>query len=152
MIPGFKFYFYPLLLGLKEKGALKVAEVGTFIADYFSLTKRDLSKLTKSGKIKCHQSRVYYCVSYCKKLGFIDKQADRKLIITSKGLQILQEKGNKLTLTDIRTMPEFMEYMLNSSKNKDVVIVKGHLNSNGKYVAPYCTHKDNLREDYENIV
>ena len=101
MIPLFKYYFYPFLSNLKERGSCRLYDLGNFIAQDLKMNQNDKVELTKGGKITKHQSRLNYCASYLKKMKLVETFSSGSYSITKRGEEVLEEFGNKLTLDDL---------------------------------------------------
>lgn len=69
--------------------------------------------------------------------------------ITSKGREVLQKYGEKLTLENLRELPEFIATQINV-ENIDVVYVKSHKRGN-KVIGPYICNKNLLKNKNPNI-
>lgn len=150
MIPPFKYYFYPFLSILKDKGQCRLYDLFGYIAKELNLTSDDIKELTKGGRTTKHHSRVNYCAAYLKKMGFVVADSPGAYRITDRGIQILNEFGIKLTLSDLRNLPEFLATQVNA-ENKDVVFVKPHITKSGKFVNAYICNKKQLRKQNPNI-
>lgn len=149
MIPAFKYYFYPFLYILKEKGSCRMFDISQSVADILKLTKDELQERTKGGRITKHSSRVYYCASYLKKMKLVESYSSGVYSITRRGEEVLNKYGEKLTLNELREIPEFMETRINS-KNEDIVYVKAHKRGK-KMINGYFCNKKLLRKKNPNI-
>lgn len=149
MIPLFKYYFYPFLSNLKERGSCRLYDLGNFIAQDLKMNQNDKVELTKGGKITKHQSRLNYCASYLKKMKLVETFSSGSYSITKRGEEVLEEFGNKLTLDDLRNLPEFLSTQI-SATNDDYVYVRAHTRG-GKIINPYIANKKNLKKKNPNI-
>ena len=136
MIPPFKLYFYPFLLCLSNGNEEKLITIAQFIANYYEISGKDLKEKTKAGSTSKHKSRVNFCATYLKRLGYVKSRPIGMYTITEKGLIVLEEKGDKLTRDDLRILPEYIDMQINKS-NPEMVYVKEHFNKKGKYVPSY---------------
>lgn len=75
MIQPFKYYFLPFLLSLKDKKTHKIIEISVFVGTFFNMSDEELSTLTKGGGVTKHNSRINYCASYLKRMGFVETKA-----------------------------------------------------------------------------
>lgn len=149
MVPPFKFYFYPFLNNLDKRGCCRLSDVANYIAKDIKLSKQDQQEMTRGGGVTKHLSRVNYCASYLKKMGLVESLSLGAYNITSRGKQILEEFGNKLTLNDLRNLPEFIATQVNES-NVDYVYIKPHMRGD-KLISAYFSKKDNVKSKNPNI-
>lgn len=70
-------------------------------------------------------------------------------IITKRGEEVLKEYGAKMTLSDLRNLPEFIATQINAT-NDDFVYVKPHIRG-GKKISAYVCNKKNLKSKNPNI-
>lgn len=149
MIPKFKFYFFPFLKNLSQRGNCRLYDLSRYIGIDLKLTEGDLKENTKSGRITKHSSRVNYCASYLKKMGLVETFSVGSYQITEKGEMVLQKYGERLTLDSLRELPEFIATQV-SSENIDLVYVKPHKRGS-KIIGPYVCNKKLLNEKNPNI-
>lgn len=149
MIPPFKFYFYPFLNILYQKGCCRLYDLSNYIANFLKLTREDRQELTKSGKVKKHTSRVNYCASYLKRMKLVESVSAGAYIITKRGEEVLKEYGAKMTLSDLRNLPEYIATQINAT-NDDFVYVKPHIRG-GKKISAYVCNKKSLKAKNPNI-
>lgn len=137
MIQPFKYYFFPFLLSLKDKKTHKIKEISEFVGVFFKMSNEELSTLTKGGGVTKHNSRINYCASYLKRMGFVETETKVLYSITSRGIQLLKTYGDTLTLDSIRVIPEYLELQKGKSKlDCNKILIAGHY-KNGKYIPPY---------------
>lgn len=149
MIPSFKYYFYPFLKNLEQRGACRLYDLGRSIATDLGLSPSDLKEPTKGGKNTKHHSRLNYCASYLKKMKLVDTVSSGLYTITSRGKDVLNEFGEDMTLDDLRNLPEFIATQINAT-NDDFVYVKPHIRS-GKKISAYVAHKSNFNSKNPNV-
>lgn len=149
MVPPFKYYFYPFLACLNEKGEVRLNVLTGLIAEYLELSSEDLRDLTKSGRVTKHYSRVNYCASYLKKMGLVSSSSPSLYVITQKGIELLNKFGKDLTLTSLRDLPEYISTQINAT-NRNVVYVKPHTR-NGRKINGYFCNINDLRKQNPNI-
>lgn len=150
MIPKFKEYFAPFLLILKDKGDCRLYDLAQYIAEYFNLTSKDLMDKTSSGKITKHLSRVNYCASYLKKMGYVENYSMGVYRVSPKGENLLKELGSHFTLDELRIRPEYISTQVGKN-NSETIYVKSHIRG-GKIINPYICKKKQLKKDNPNIV
>lgn len=149
MIPKFSLYFYPFLKNLDIRERCRLFDLCKYVGEDLQLTTADLNEYTKGGKVKRHISRMNYCASYLKKMGLVENFSMGSYRITEKGRKILEKFGDKLSLSQLRELPEFIATQINAY-NTDAVYVKPHIRG-GKYIAPYVCSKKHLKSKNANI-
>jgi restriction endonuclease Mrr len=90
-----------------------------------------------------------YCASYLKKMGLVETFSMGSYRITEKGRKVLEKYGDKLSLSQLRELPEFIATQINAY-NTDAVYIKPHYRG-GKYIAPYVCKKQSLNSKNVNI-
>ena len=150
MIPKFSFYFYPFLKNLDIRESCRLFDLCKYVGEDLQLTTSDLNEYTKGGKVKRHISRMNYCASYLKKMGLVENFSMGSYRITEKGRKILEKFGDKLSLSQLRELPEFIATQINAY-NTDAVYVKPHKRGH-KMIGPYICNKNLLRSKNPNIM
>lgn len=152
MIPPFKLYFYPFLQCLSDEEERKLSSIAEFIADYFDMDEEDVSELTKHGSNTKHMSRVNYCATYLKKVGFVRSSMVGRYEILPEGLKILKEKGKDLTRDDLKVLPSYRNMQTKNADGKKVFI-KSHYTKSGKFIPSYWSDIKNVRlSDREQVL
>ena len=149
MVPKFSSYFYPFLKNLYLRGSCRLFDLCRYVGEDLQLSSADLNECTKGGRVKKHISRMNYCASYLKRMELVENFSTGSYRITEKGRDILEKFGDKLSLSHLRELPEFIATQINAY-NTDAVYVKPHFRG-GKYIAPYVCSKKNLNSKNENI-
>lgn len=146
MIPPFSDYFYPFLLIVKKNKEIKLSSVASGIAAHFNLTGDDVKVRTQGGRTTKHESRVNYCASYLKKMGLVTSSGYGVYNITNQGIDVLNKFGRKLSFSDLKTLPGYINVIASRNKGKDVVLIEAHTR-NGSFVPPYFISKDKIGKD-----
>ena len=149
MIPKFKYYFFPFLNNLFQRGNCRLYDLSRYIGIDLHLSEKDLKECTKSGRITKRSSRVNYCASYLKKMGLVETFSIGSYKITNKGEDVLEKYGQNLTLDSLRELPEFVATQANL-ENTDLVYVKPHKRGS-KNIGPYICSKKLLNERNPNM-
>ena len=149
MIPKFSSYFFPFMRIIKEKETCSLSTLSKFISEDLHLSDFDLKEMTRGGSLTKHKSNLNYCVAYLKKMGLIERLKQGVYKITPRGIQVLDIYKDKLNLSTLRELPEYILTQYNP-KNKDMVIVKPHIKGN-KMVGAYLCHKDSLSKNNPNL-
>lgn len=145
MIPPFKYYFYPFLNNLEKRGTCRLYDLGKYIANDLNIARSDLFERTKSKRTTKHSSRLNYCASYLKKMKLVESTSTGVYVITSRGKEVLMKFGSKLSLDELRNLPEFIATQINTNKN-DYVYVKPHIRG-GRKINAYIIQRDKLKKD-----
>lgn len=140
MIPKFSSYFLPFMKSLYKNEICSLGALSKMVSDDLHLSEADMNERTKGGSVTKHKSNINYCAAYLKKMGLIEKVGHGVYKITQKGVDVLQTYGDKLNLSTLRELPEFIFTQYNPN-NKDMVLVMPHKKGDKMVGAYYCNKR-----------
>jgi restriction system protein len=110
MIPDYQSLMLPLLKKLADKQEHKFRDLIEELALEFKLTDNERKEMLASGAQAIFDNRVGWARSYLKQAGLIEspKRAISKII--QRGLDVLNEKPDKINVAYLRQFPEFLEF------------------------------------------
>ena len=118
-VPKYNEFMKPLLIALKDEKQHPLKEIHPVLAEYFHLTKEDLSAVLPSGKGNVFKDRVGWAKTYLRKAGLIDLPKKATLVITKRGKAVLKENPIDIDNKYLLKFPEFKAFYNKSSKNED---------------------------------
>ena len=108
-IPDFQTLMLPLLR-LAAQGEIKNADTYEKLADEFHLTEEEREQVVPSGRQTVINNRVSWAKSYLAKAGLLESPSRGFTRITARGLAVLQEKPERITLRYLRSFPEYQAF------------------------------------------
>lgn len=112
-IPDYQTIMLPLLKRLEDKQTYKISELIDKLSDEFRLTDEEKEMVFESGNGKIFRNRVRWARTYLKKAGLVDDPKRGYLVITTKGLEALKLRPQKIDLLFLKKYPEFTEFKNN---------------------------------------
>jgi restriction system protein len=109
-IPDYQSCMLPLLqfaANGKERSAHEAIES---LAAHFNLTDADLAELLPSGTQSVFANRVGWARTYMKKAGLLEYPKRGQFKITQRGLDVLDQKPERISAAFLRQFPEFQEF------------------------------------------
>ncbi len=124
------------MLCISDGKLYKMCEIRDFIADFFALSKEDVSQRTKGGHLR-HADRVSWTATYLKKLKLISLTKFVGYQITDEGKALFEEHKENFSLNTVRDLEGFIR--LQQKEDTRGYWVPGHWTSTGRYVAGYVS-------------
>lgn len=109
-IPGFQDLMLPFMEYVADGKEHSLREIIEYLAKKFGLSEAEHKELLPSGKQAVFNNRVGWTRTYLKKAGLIEATKKAHFIITSRGLECLQEKPVKINVRFLKKYPEFIEF------------------------------------------
>ncbi len=150
MIPKFSSYFYPFLKNLNKDELSSLSDLSKLVSKDLHLTESDLKEMTRGGAQTKHKSNLNYCAAYLKKMKLVEAPKNGKYRITPEGLNVLAKYGEKLNLSSLRELPEYVLTQYNPN-NKDMVVIKAHMKG-GKMIGAYTCRKDSVSKCNPHLI
>lgn len=110
-IPDYETLMLPLLLLLSDKQEHSMRGVSDLLAEQFHLTNDEIKKLLPSGQQTIFYNRVGWARTFLKKAGLVDSSKRGYVIITKRGLDVLESKPEKITDEFLLKFSEFKEFL-----------------------------------------
>jgi len=124
-IPNFQIILLPLLIFASDEKPHTLQDSIKYLADYFKLSESEEKELLPSGKQTIFLNRVGWSRTYLKKAGLLEYPTRSFFKITTRGLDLLKTKPDKITISLLKQYPEFLDFVGNSnlvSKKSDDII------------------------------
>ncbi|WP_229370121.1 restriction endonuclease [Fibrivirga algicola] len=114
----------PLLKHVSDGRECKLNDTVEALGGQFRLTEEEKSELLPSGQTFVFGSRVGWARTYLKKAGLLDSPKRATIVITDRGLSVLNQQPPKIDNRLLRQFPEFVEFQTpkRSDSGNDVLI------------------------------
>jgi restriction system protein len=109
-IPDFQTIMLPLLRLAADGGVHYIHDAVNKLADDFSLSDDEKSRLLPSGQQPIFYNRVGWARTYLKKAGLIEDPRRGYFQITERGKSVLQENPSRIDMQYLRQFPEYIEF------------------------------------------
>lgn len=109
-IPDFQSIMRPLLELASDEEVHSIHAAVDQLAETFSLTEEERTKLLPSGQQPTFYNRVGWARTYLKKAGLLVDPRRGHFKITERGRQVLEQASAKLDMNFLRRFPEFVEF------------------------------------------
>lgn len=109
-IPDYQSIMLPLLEFAGDGREHTVREAIEFLAARFGLTDQERKMLLPSGQQAIFDNRVGWARTYLKKAGLLESPRRGYFRITSRGLEVLRAKPEKIDVSFLEQFPEFVEF------------------------------------------
>lgn len=115
-IPDYQSIMLPLLKTVSNGNEFIVSDLVQSLGEKFKLTEEELSELLPSGTETRFRNRVSWVLTYFKKAKILESTGRAKVIITNRGIELLEENPISLRTRDLYRYQEFVEFQ---KRNKD---------------------------------
>lgn len=109
-VPDYQSFMRPLLELMADGQIRKMRDIYSDLAEKFQLTEADLAEMLPSGRQSTFMNRVGWAKTYLAKAGALNSPERGSVIITSRGLELLQRFPERVTAKDLMQFDEFMEF------------------------------------------
>jgi restriction system protein len=109
-IPDFQTLMLPLLILAADGELHYIHDAVDKLADEYSLTDDEKSRLLPSGQQPAFYNRVGWARTYLKKSGLIEDPKRGYFQITSKGKEILKTNPSRIDMKYLQQFPEYIEF------------------------------------------
>ncbi len=110
MIPDYQSIMLPLLKLISDKQEHKFRDIIEELAKQFKLTDDERKELLPSGQQPTFDNRVGWAKTYLKKAGLLDSPKRATIVITQRGLNVLNQNPPNINVRFLRQFPEFIEF------------------------------------------
>ena len=116
MIPDYQSIMLPLLKYAGDKNEHHIRDAIEQLANEFDLTEEESKELVPSGQQLTFDNRVSWAKTYLKKAGLVESPRRGYFRITERGVNVLEDRPDKINMKYLERYPEFTEFR-NSSKS-----------------------------------
>lgn len=109
-IPDFQSIMLPLLELAGDGEVHSIHEAVEVLADHFSLSEEERTKLLPSGQQPRFYNRVGWARTYLKKAGLLEDPRRGHFRITTRGKEVLDRRPSKIDRRFLRQFPEYVEF------------------------------------------
>ena len=110
-IPTFQSILLPFLDFASDKKQHSLKECIEYLTRYFNLTEDEQKRLLPSGKQTIFFNRVGWSRTHLKKAGLLEYPSRAFFQITSRGLELLKNKPEKITISLLKQYPEYLDFV-----------------------------------------
>ena len=103
-IPDFQTLMLPLLESMQDEKVLKLSEIVEIMSDKYNLTEEERNEWLPSKLAKTMYNRVAWAKQYLKNAELIESPEKGSFKITSKGLEILKNKPERITIKYLKNL------------------------------------------------
>lgn len=100
----------PALRLLHEQGTLRSREVKDKLADHFGLSDEERAQLLPSGGQRLFDNRVAWALTHLVQAGAMRRPQRGLVVITQRGIQLLQSNPERVGVADLRGFEEYLEF------------------------------------------
>lgn len=118
-VPDFQSFFKPLLEIAADGNIHSVKEARNVIATQFKMTEEDMSDMLPSGIQSKFDNRVAWAKSYFIQAKVLESPKRGCFVITQRGLELLQQKHDRIDIKVLSQYPEFVQFHAGNKKEKD---------------------------------
>ena len=116
--------FLPCILKVLEDGKpYRLKEVSTKCADALKISEEDRKVLLPSKRQTVLANRVAWAKTYLKKAGLVDSLQHGFVMLTEAGKAVLADNPDKVTISDLETIPSFHEFHTMANTNSTAVTI-----------------------------
>ena len=116
MIPDYQSIMLPLLKYAGDTNEHHIRDAIEQLANEFDLTEEESKEVVPSGQQLTFDNRVSWAKTYLKKAGLVESTRRGYFRITERGVNVLEDRPDKINMKYLERYPEFTEFR-NSSKS-----------------------------------
>lgn len=116
-IPDFQSFFKPLLSYIQSGNEYKIRELRENLFKQMNISESDLAELLPSGVQTKYDNRIYWAKAYLFQAGCVETIKRGVVKITSRGLQLLKTSGERISVSDLNSFPEFVSFHQNKQQS-----------------------------------
>jgi restriction system protein len=132
-IPDFQSLMLPILEFYSDKSEHGSQDVLGYLKEKFKLTDEEINELLPSGRQQRFSNRVGWATIHLMKAGLLNRPSRGNYVITSRGLDLLKEKPNKIS---IKSLEKFQEYLDFRDVRRETSVEKNLPSENDKTSTP----------------
>ncbi len=144
-IPKFYEFMKPILINLADCNTHTLKELRPILANAFSLTNEDTSKLLPSGSQTIFANRVQWAGTYLFKAGLISKPSRGVFLITEEGKKVLEENPPIIDVDYLLKYDSFKEFQ--SPTTEKTITENTSETPNDTFEDAFKKINDNLADD-----
>ena len=118
-IPDYQKIMLPLLKFAGDKNEHSTHEALNHISELYNLTNDEKRELLPSGQQQVINNRTGWASTYLKKAGLLESTKRGYFKITDKGLKVLKENLDEITIKYLEQFPKFVEFKTQKKEGKE---------------------------------
>jgi restriction system protein len=144
MIPDYQSIMLPLLESISDSKEHKMRNVTDDLAKKLGVTEAEQKELLPSGVAPVFYNRTAWAKTYLKKAGLIDSPKQGIVVISKRGLDVLNKKPSSINVKFLKQFNEFVEFQ--TSKRED-----GEIETDANEEQSIQTPEESLETAYQKI-
>ena len=145
-IPDFQSIMLPLLKYSSDNLEHSTNDTIIALAKQYNLSDKDLQKMLPSGTQSVFYNRVFWAKAHLKMAGLIDNTKRAHFKITQDGINLLNQKLDKINLNLLKKNPKYIEHFENQKKEKENIDEIDNIDNENS-----LTPEENIEYFYQNI-
>jgi restriction system protein len=121
VIPDYQTLMLPLLRLYETQEALSISELEPILAEQFSLTEEERTRLLPSGKQRTFLNRIGWARTHLGKAGLLESPQRSLWRLTARGREVLQQNPTRIDVTFLEQFAEFLEFQ-NTRRPNDAIL------------------------------
>ena len=121
-VPDFQSIMLPLLSLAGDRQEHSVAAATQTLGEQLGLTDEDRKHLLPSGRQSMFDNRVGWSRTYLAKAGLLENTGRGRFRITTRGLDVLSQGTEKITVAFLKQFPEFVDFHKATKKIESVAV------------------------------
>ena len=144
MIPDYQSIMLPLLESISDSKEYKMRNVTDDLAKKLGVTEAEQKELLPSGVAPVFYNRTAWAKTYLKKAGLIDSPKQGIVVISKRGLDVLNKKPSSINVKFLKQFNGFVEFQ--TSKRED-----GEIETDANVEQSIQTPEESLETAYQKI-
>lgn len=117
-IPDFQTMMLPLLRFAQDQAEISTRDVVPFLASYYKLSEEEVSERIPSGYQTKLVNRISWIFAHLQKAGVIEKTRRGFYKITSRGIDLLEQNPEKISIKTLKQFPEYLDFWKPKKSNE----------------------------------
>ena len=151
MIPTYQECMLPLLLLLRDKGALSLSQCTNLLSEKFKLTSQERNELLPSKKQTIIKNRVGWAKFYLNKANLVKVVSRGTYEITDNGIRFVESNPQTITTADLMKIPEFISF-ITANKEAETSLTSDAQVLDGVAKTPEEVIDENYKYIVQNLV
>jgi len=116
-VPDFQTMMLPLLRFAQDQAEISTRNVIPFLKSYYKLSEKDVSEQILLGRQTKLYNRISWIFAHLQEAGLIEKTRHGFYKITSRGIELLEQNPEKISLKTLKQFPEYLDFWKPKNSN-----------------------------------
>ncbi len=116
-VPDFQTMMLPLLRFAQDQAEISTRNVIPFLKSYYKLSEKDVSEKILLGRQTKLYNRISWIFAHFQEAGVIEKTPRGFYKITSRGIELLEQNPEKISLETLKQFPEYLDFWKPKNSN-----------------------------------